>query len=166
MARSVPHTVMNFYSDGLNPDCRVDCRRLLKRYATTIRHQYTHRVLDDPTHMVAFHCIDTAEFCIDNCPFIQVYTVSGSVYYVLLVCTAPTFRGLGYAARLLDGFLERVQSESPGALVVLSALESSVLFYESYGFRWTRQCLRDHPVLLQYERYEAGKEYYIMELFI
>ena len=50
--------------------------------------------------------------------------------------------------------------------IVLSSLESAVLFYENYGFRWTRESLDKHPVLMQYEKFEEKKEYFIMEYII
>ena len=48
--------------------------------------------------------------------------------------------------------------------IILSSLESSVIFYETYGFKWTRKCIRDYPKLLEYEGYKKNKEYFMMEL--
>ena len=50
--------------------------------------------------------------------------------------------------------------------IILSSTEESVLFYESYGFRWTRESLADHPLLMIYEKYEEEKEYFILELLV
>ena len=50
--------------------------------------------------------------------------------------------------------------------MVLSSLETSVIFYENYGFRWTRESLDNHPLLMQYETYEENKEYFIMEYYV
>jgi hypothetical protein len=50
--------------------------------------------------------------------------------------------------------------------IVLSSLEEAVLFYENYGFRWTRESLADHPFLMGYEKYEEKKEYFILEKIV
>ena len=188
---------MNFYSDVIINDildhapldeltdqlqCFVQqCRYTLTKFsAHTIHHNYTSNVINDPRKIVAFHCLDQ-EFCIANCPSALMYRKCRKppdpnsepeiIYYVLFTCTKKSFRGMGYASKLFDGFLERVREEKkkhPDHIVkiVLSSLESSVLFYESYGFRWTRECIQNHPVLLEYEKYQEGKEYFMMELMV
>jgi ribosomal protein S18 acetylase RimI-like enzyme len=182
---------MNFYSDHLINDIidhspmeeltddlhnfMTQCGLLLTKYSIqSIHRRYTSNVLNDSRNVIAFYCLDHA-FSIDNCPSVLVYRKyrEGQEirYYILFTCTKRSFRGLGYASKLLDGFLERIREEQqryPNRVtkVVLSSLETSVLFYESYGFTWTRRCIREYPVLLSYETYEEGKEYYMMELIV
>jgi ribosomal protein S18 acetylase RimI-like enzyme len=164
------------------------CRYMLTKFSIhTIHHNYTSNIINDPRKIVAFYCLDQ-EFCIANCPSALMYrkcfmkpdppdpkSESNQPpeirYYVLFTCTKKSFRGMGYASKLFDGFLERVREEKhkhPDHIVkiVLSSLESSVLFYESYGFRWTRKCISEHPVLLEYEKYQEGKEYFILEMLV
>jgi ribosomal protein S18 acetylase RimI-like enzyme len=92
-------------------------------------------------------------------------------YYVLIACTKRKFRNQGYASKLLDGFIQRIKKENecnqpqddpPTIKIILSSVEESVLFYESYGFKWTRESITDHPMLMRFERYEPKKEYFIM----
>ena len=183
---------MNFYSDVIINDILDNapldeltdtlhsfmrqCRYMLTKYsASTIHHNYTSNVINDPRKIVAFHCLDQ-EFCIGNCPSILMYrkcvhkTEKEIRYYVLFTCTKKSFRGMGYASKLFDGFLERVREEQKQSdhvvKIILSSLESSVLFYESYGFKWTRKCVSEYPVLMEYEKYEEGKEYFMMELIV
>ena len=191
---------MNFYSDIIINDILdnapldelIDtlqsfinqCRYVLTKYSgSSIHHNYTSNVLNDPRKIVAFYCIDR-EFCIGNCPSVLMYRKchhkhknnkkdmpSEIRYYILFTCTKRSFRGMGYASKMLDDFLERVREEQkqhPDHVikVILSSLETSVLFYESYGFKWTRKCISEHPVLLEYEKYQEGKEYFIMELLM
>ena len=181
---------MNFYSDILINDI-IDnapldeltdtlqsfmrqCRYVLTKYSgSSIHHNYTSNVLNDPRKIVAFHCLDQ-EFCIGNCPSVLMYRKCHHKkeirYYVLFTCTKKSFRGMGYASNLFDGFLERVREEQKQSdhvvKIILSSLETSVLFYESYGFRWTRECISKYPVLLEYEKYQEGKEYFMMELIV
>ena len=181
---------MNFYSDVIINDI-IDqapldeltdtlqsfinqCRYVLTKYSgSSIHHNYTSNVLNDPRKIVAFHCLDQ-EFCIGNCPSVLMYRKCHHKkeirYYVLFTCTKRSFRGQGYASKLFDGFLERVREEQKQSdhvvKIILSSLETSVLFYESYGFRWTRECISKYPVLLEYEKYQEGKEYFMMELIV
>jgi hypothetical protein len=72
---------------------------------------------------------------------------------------------------LIDGVVERIKQENQGVSdstikVILSSVEESVIFYENYGFKWTRESITDHPMLMRFERYEPKKEYFIMELVL
>jgi len=185
---------MNFYSDEIinniidnQPldqiiekveDFIIQCKSIAIKYSSgDIHPEYTKNVLRDPEKTVAFHCLDNNEFSIDNCPAILVYRKviypDEIIYYVLFTCTKRSFRGQGYASRLFDGFIQRVKSEKMNrgingipkkARIVLSSLETSVIFYESYGFKWTRESISKYPLLLEYEIYEKNKEYFILQL--
>jgi hypothetical protein len=56
---------------------------------------------------------------------------------------------MGYASKLFDGLKERITKEQK---MVLSSLENTVLFYENYDFRWTRESLNKYPILHRPER--------------
>jgi hypothetical protein len=152
-----------------------DCFNLINRYARDqIQDIYTFNVLSNTKNVVAFHCIDN-EFTIENCPSILVYRkckfVNSIRYYILLACTKRKFRNQGYASKLLDGVIKRIKEENKDNInsdikIILSSVEESVLFYESYGFKWTRESITDHKMLMRFERYQPDKEYFIMELKI
>lgn len=184
---------MNFYSDVIINDILDhapieelmdtlqsfinQCRYVLTKYSgSSIHHNYTSNVLNDPRKIVAFYCLDR-EFAMSNCPSVLMYRKCHHKpeqeirYYILFTCTKRSFRGQGYASKMLDDFLERVREEKqkhPDHVIkiILSSLEKSVLFYESYGFKWTRKCVSEYPVLMEYEKYEEGKEYFMMELIV
>lgn len=181
---------MNFYSDRIINDIvdkepletilesvetfKLQCRYFLTKYShRTINHGYTNWILTDPNIVVAFYCMDT-EFDIANCPSMLVYrrvVVADEVrYYILFTCTKRKFRGQGYGSILLDNLQTRIREDhrdaSRTAKIILSSVEDAVLFYEAYGFRWTRQSIVDHPILMRYESYEEKKEYFIMELIV
>ncbi len=181
---------MNFYSDDIingiidnEPieniidaiDCyKAHCDYIVVKYSMhTIAQKYTLNILNETDNNVVYHCLDT-EFAMDNCPSIMIYRkmkVNYEIhYYILFTCTKRQFRGQGYASKLLDGFIDRVKNENANkrtsVKILLSSLESAVLFYEEYGFRWTKQSLSDYPILARYEKYEEKKEYFIMELLI
>jgi GNAT superfamily N-acetyltransferase len=145
-----------------------------------IHYKYTNHLLKDEKVKIAFYCMDF-EFSIFNCPAVLLYRkyfdrrTNEIKYYILLICTKRKFRNQGYASKLLDYFIERVKEENTNnnnnnnnkkIKIILSSTEESVLFYESYRFRWTRESLTDHPLLMVYEKYEEGKEYFILELFV
>jgi ribosomal protein S18 acetylase RimI-like enzyme len=137
--------------------------------------EYVETLFHDERIKAAFYCFDD-EFCIANCPTIMLYrkqvTSSEIVYYILLMCTKRRFKGQGFASKLLDGFIERVKMQGAKAnsaktvKIALSSVETAVTFYEEYGFRWTRKHLREYPLLMQYEKCEEDKEYFMMELVL
>jgi len=167
---------------------------ILNHSVMSIHHKYTNNILKEfnPKNkiIIALYCFDTtfdgfikhsnhSEICpknfdIFNCPSVLIYKkckLENEIhYYILFTCTARRFRGQGYASKLFNGFLERIRTENKDKTheikVILSSLESSVLFYESYGFKWTRKCISEYPVLISYEEYEKDKEYFMMELVL
>jgi ribosomal protein S18 acetylase RimI-like enzyme len=183
---------MNFYSDEIinkiidsseienmleNLETfKKNVRYLLHRFTgNDIQSNYIDSLLSDERNKVVFYCMDF-EFCVFNCPVIMIYrkyvsreTPNIITYYILMLCTKPKFRNLGYASKLLNDFIATLrkkhasQTQEKNIRMVLSSVENAVLFYEAYGFRWTRDTLLDHKVLMQTEKYETDKEYFIME---
>ena len=144
----------------------------------TISPGYIACLLMDNTNKIVFRCIDT-EFRIENCPSILIYRKNYNrqtkemTYYILMICTKQKFKKFGYASKMLDDFIQYIKNkhvENRSAFtnikIVLSSVETAVTFYESYGFRWTREDLTAHKTLMRYEKYESDKEYFIMELCI
>ena len=182
---------MNFYSDIIMNDMidnyplekvvdsveqfGEECFNAIAKYSyNSIHHKYIYNVLGNTKNIVAFHCIDN-EFNLNNCPSMLVYRkckCNGEIrYYILIACTKRKFRNQGYASKLLDGVIERIKKENSENTentikIILSSVEESVIFYESYGFKWTRESITDHTMLMRFERYEPKKEYFIMELVI
>ena len=144
---------------------------------------YINNITFDEEVNFAYYCIDPSKFAITNCPSIMAYKTVFDIrtrrtdYYILMICTKPNCRQLGYATALLAGFIERCKEEcekenaklkkpkSPRytAKIILSSVENAVTYYEHVGFKWTRKCLNEYPELMNYERYEPGKEYFMME---
>jgi len=180
---------MNFYSDKIINNIidnypideiieeietfKLQIKYILTKYSIrTIHHNYTKWILTDPKVITAFYCLDT-EFCIYNCPSALVYRKikindDEIRYYILFTCTKRSFRGQGYASKLLDNLQERIKEENRDKTIklILSSVEDAVLFYENYGFRWTRESITDHPLLMHYESYEEKKDYFILEKII
>ena len=179
---------MNFYSDVIMNDIMdnyplekvidsieqfgEECFNAIAKYSyNSIHSKYIYNVLGNTKNVVAFHCIDN-EFNLNNCPSMLVYrkcrTENETRYYILIACTKRKFRNQGYASKLLDGLIERIKSENSENTIkiILSSVEESVIFYESYGFKWTRESITDHTMLMRFERYEPNKEYFIMEFVV
>jgi ribosomal protein S18 acetylase RimI-like enzyme len=149
-----------------------ECFNAIAKYSyNSIHSKYIYNVLGNTKNVVAFHCIDN-EFNLNNCPSMLVYrkcrTENEIRYYILIACTKRKFRNQGYASKLLDGLIERIKSENSENTIkiILSSVEESVIFYESYGFKWTRESITDHTMLMRFERYEPNKEYFIMEFVV
>jgi GNAT superfamily N-acetyltransferase len=186
---------MNFYSDKiineiLDINSQQQLHRIdkfieesfntIKQYSShNINQKYIYNVLTNTKNIITFFCLDNDKesFAINNCPSILVYHKLQSPleirYYILIACTKRKFRNQGYASKLLDGLIERIKKEipppnppSPIIKIILSSLEESVLFYESYGFKWKNESIKDHPILMDYEKYDEEKEYFIMELIL
>jgi ribosomal protein S18 acetylase RimI-like enzyme len=139
-----------------------------------INHNYTINLLKNPKNIIAFHCLDH-EFNIYNCPSILIYrkipTKTEIKYYILFACTKFAFRGLGYASKLIDGLVDRIKFEKNDTTkiikIITNSLETACVFYELYGFQWKRnESINDHPILMQNEKYEEDKEYFIFELIL
>ena len=161
---------------------KENIRNSLHRFtANEIQSNYIDGLLGDEQNKVVFYCMDF-EFDIENCPVMMIYRKSREKvkdksrskveirYYILMLCTKLNFRKKGYASILLDGFLDKIQKEKPPEectrKIILSSVETAVLFYEAYGFRWTTETLSDHPILMLTEKKEEDKEYFIMEMTI
>jgi len=152
-----------------------ECFNAIAKYSyNSIHSKYIYNVLGNTKNIVAFHCIDN-EFNVNNCPSMLVYRKCRHEneirYYILIACTKRKFRNQGYASKLLDGVIERIKSENSDNIgntikIILSSVEESVIFYESYGFKWTRKSITDHTTLMRFERYEPNKEYFIMEFVV
>jgi GNAT superfamily N-acetyltransferase len=189
---------MNFYSDEIINDImdhaplesmidildtfKEKVRKYLHRFSgNDIHYKYIDSLLGEEKNKVVFYCMDF-EFSIDNCPVIMIYRKYKvqekeqekekveTRYYILMLCTKPTFRNQGYASKLLDGFLEKIRKEKiqkeRNTKIILSSVETAVLFYEAYGFRWTTDKLTDHFILTETEKKEEDKEYFIMEMVV
>lgn len=183
---------MNFYSDEIvNKIIDGDIEQIYPKMEEFYQkifelfYDYSHRVicpnyiftlLADLKNKIVFRCIDT-EFNIENCPSILIYhkhynkSSNELAYYILMICTKPKFKKYGYASKMLDDFIQHIkrtheQSEHKfkDIKVILSSVETAVTFYETYGFKWTRAELTDHKTLMIYEKYDAEKEYFILEL--
>jgi len=151
------------------------CFNAIAKYSYhNIHYKYIYNVLGNTKNVVAFHCIDT-EFDLNNCPSMLVYRkckYNNEIrYYILIACTQRKFRNQGYASKLLDGLIERIKNDNmkineTNIKIILSSVEESVLFYEAYGFKWTREAITDHIILTRFERYDPKKEYFIMELIV
>lgn len=141
-----------------------------------IHFKYIEFLLNNQKVKIVFYCMDY-EFDIFNCPSIMIYQnhynkINNELnYYILLICTKYKYRNQGYGSRLLDGFIENIKEKNKETKynkikIILSSTEEAVLFYEAYGFKWTRSSLSDYPFLMKYEKYLEEKEYFIMELQI
>ena len=185
---------MNFYSDDIRNDIidkrdveniieKLDDFKSITKYlfmkytGIHIGSSYTKCLVENPKNKYVFHCLDN-EFEIGNCPTIMAYRrfskpiTNEIIYYILLICTKHNFKGMGYASKLLDGFIERVKQDTmkhrdtKKVTIALSSVVEAVTFYEEYGFKWTRKSLADHEPLTWYEPYDEKKEYFIMEMDI
>jgi ribosomal protein S18 acetylase RimI-like enzyme len=180
---------MNFYSDRIIHDIMdhapletmidqlqsfvAQYEYLVVKYCYgIIQPRYLSNLLNDSRIVIAFHCLDQ-EFDMSNCPSLLIYRKCRMPdeirYYILLTCTKRGFRNNGYASRLLDGLVDRIREDMVGiqpTKILLSSVEDAVLFYEAYGFRWTRESIGTYPVLMEYEFYDPAKEYFMMEYVV
>lgn len=140
----------------------------------TICLNYTLNLLRNENNKMAFYSMDTDNFHISNCPTGMIYTdeIVNNVktHYILMICTRPRFKNMGYASIMLTEFIEYIQHQNePGQTqkIILSSLESAVTFYEKYGFRWTRNSITNYPILMECEDIQNdNEEHFIMELVV
>lgn len=142
-----------------------------------IKINYSLKLLQNRKNKIVLYCMDNY-LIVGNCPTCMIYhrhidkEKSEIIYFILMICTKHNFKNLGYASLMLNGFIERVKTENIKHMnthtvkIVLSSLESAVTFYETYGFRWTRESLTDYPKLMEFEYYTEEHEYFIMEKIV
>ena len=152
-------------------------RKIIQYSYDKVNPGYVQFLLSNEDTHNAFLCFED-EFNLDNCPcilsYIKNYDTSKNElhYYILLLCTKRRFRNMGYASMLLDKFIQTIKCEKQDqdqdvvTKIVLSSVESAVLFYESYGFKWIYADIESYNTLLNFEKFEQEKEYFIMELII
>jgi len=157
--------------DDFKAICKYD---IVKKSAFDIKAEYTSSLLKDQNNIIAYYCLDK-EFSFQNSPSSLIYRKykygKKIEYCILFACTDSEFRGKGYASKLIDGFIDRIREENKKnkdceIKIILNAIESSVLFYENYGFYWTNESILKYPRLLNHECYDEDKEYFIMKLLV
>jgi ribosomal protein S18 acetylase RimI-like enzyme len=171
----IDHSPLEEMIDQLNDFKAAAKYTFLKTAGMSVSPHYTLALLENEKTKMAFYCLDQ-EFAMENCPSIMIYrpfiSQTAVTYYILLICTRQRCKGMGYASKLLDGFIERVKQETAKyegkktVKIALSSVVTAVTFYETYGFRWTRESLQDHKPLMLYELYDKTKEYFILELIL
>lgn len=133
-----------------------------------INPRYIGSLLKNTEHKTVLFCIDNNndDFAYDNCPtgLIYSYDKETNIYYILFICTHPRFKNMGYASLLLEEFILHVRksSNNTNTKIVVSSIESSVTFYEHYGFRWTRETIDVYPKLVEVEETSNDKESFIL----
>lgn len=183
---------MNYFSDDLikhitekyeNHEERIDelydhVEELINYYSyRTISPAYVAQLLARrKITKFAFYCMDNTSFNTMSCPSCLIYhrfvnrETNAIEYYILMVCTKPRFKSLGYASMLLNGFIERVKRENADTgqeiKIIVSSLDTAVSYYEHYGFTLTGKTMLEYPRLLLFEKYDETKENFIMEMNI
>lgn len=161
------HIVDRFYNDARTMFCYFSYR--------TVNPGYTAHLFSNIENKMAFYVMNPVEICdfhVTDCPcglvYREVLEMSGvNTYYILMICTRPRFKNMGYASMLLNGFIDRVRNDNTQSRIVLSSIETAVTFYEHYGFKWKRnESIRDHPVLLECESPDQEYPGFILELVL
>lgn len=149
---------------------RTQMSELVFKYTRNeINPKYVWSLLSDSSNEIIFYCMDNSKFDIHNCPSILIYRNSydeNGKYlncYILLTCTGRKFRNSGYASLLFREFIANLSNTQK---IILSSVESSVMFYEKIGFKWTTDTLSKHEDIAKYELFEDKKEYFMMVMDI
>ena len=136
---------------------------------------YIKNLLKYQSNRVAFYCMEEV-FDIRKCTSAMIYSkqtrnTGGSIiYYIMMICTQPEYKNMGFATKLLNGFVEKVRNETHNANVpvkiILSSLDDVVSYYQKYGFEVVDCSMENYPYLAHFEKYDETKIYTIMELVI
>ena len=141
----------------------------------TIGIDYIQNLLKYESNKTAFYCLED-DFVIRKCPSCMIYSMQNKknsttiLYYIMVISTEKEFRNQGYGKALLNGFVERIKTETKNATknvkIVLSALDEVVSYYQNYGFEAVDCSFDNYPYLKSFEIYDDEKLYTIMELNI
>lgn len=136
---------------------------------------YIKNLLKYQSNRVAFYCLEDT-FDIRKCTSAMIYSkqtrnTGGSIiYYIMMICTQPEYKKMGFATKLLNGFVEKVRNDTQNAdvpvKIILSSLDDVVSYYQKYGFEVVDCSMENYPYLARFEKYDETKLYTIMELVI
>jgi|LauGreDrversion4_2_1035121.scaffolds.fasta_scaffold98319_2 GNAT superfamily N-acetyltransferase len=136
---------------------------------------YIKNILKFQSNRVAFYCLEDV-FDIRKCTSAMIYskqtrnTGGCIIYYIMMICTQPEYKKMGFATKLLNGFVEKVRKETENANVpvkiILSSLDDVVSYYQKYGFEVVDCSMENYPYLASFEKYDETKIYTIMEFVI
>ena len=142
----------------------------------TIAIDYIQNLLKYESNKTAFYCLEEDEFVIRKCPSCMIYSRQNKknsttiIYYIMVISTQLEFRKQGYGTALLNGFVERIKTETKNTTkkvkIVLSALDEVVSYYQNFGFEVADCSFDNYPYLKAFEIYDDEKLYTIMELNI
>ena len=86
---------------------------------------------------------------------------------IMFIATHKRCRGLGYASKAMEEFMQRIRDEYKHAneiTVVLDSIQEDVTFYEHIGFKWLYDEKKYDEILDV--NMENGIEHFIMEYII
>ncbi len=136
---------------------------------------YIQNLLKYESNQAVFYCMDDV-FNIRRCSSCIVYSrqynkkTESINYYLMIICTQECFRNLGYARKLLDGFVENIKKETKetdkSVKIVLSSVDETVSFYQRYGFEVVDCSLENYPYLRKFEKCDPNKICTVMEFQI
>ena len=136
---------------------------------------YIQNLLKYESNKTAYYCLED-DFVIRKCPSCMIYSRQNKknsdtiLYYIMVISTQKEYRKQGYATALLNGFVERIKTETQNTpkkvKIVLSALDEVVTYYQNYGFEAVDCSFDNYPYLKSFEIYDDEKLYTIMELNI
>jgi len=155
---------------------REDVNMLFTYFAFSIVGlDYIQNLLNHSSNKVVFYCTED-EFVIRKCMSAMIYskqtrnTGGCIIYYIMMICTQPEYKNMGFGKALLDSFVEQVRKETQNANVpvkiILSSLDHVVSYYQKYGFEVVDCSMENYPYLRRFEKYDETKIYTIMELVV
>ncbi len=77
--------------------------------------------------------------------------------YVLLLCVEKPYRKFGYGKIFMEEFIERVKnSNDKPKRIILHSLDSSLGFYQAFGFTEIPDKPTNYKKIFKYEKYDAN----------
>lgn len=136
---------------------------------------YIQNLLKYESNKTAYYCLED-DFVIRKCPSCMIYSRQNKknsdtiLYYIMVISTQKEYRKQGYATALLNGFVERIKTETQNTpkkvKIVLSALDEVVTYYQNYGFEAVDYTFDNYPYFKAFEMYDDEKLYTIMDFNI
>ena len=107
--------------------------------------------------------LNNSVFAINNIIGITIYTKTINYrtkqenIYLLLFCIDKNYRMFGYGKIFLDEFIEYIKKSSKkNKNLILHPIDSSINFYESYGFKKIENKPYSYKKLFKYEKYHKN----------
>ena len=138
--------------------------------SSLITHGYISGLMCEVENKIVLYSIETSDKNINTCPCGLIYKIKKKddcvFVYIMFIATRYRYRKFGYASLFIKSFIEFITNKYADKYnhirIVLDSLESSVTFYEHYGFKYVIDSQYDDELHINDDDIKNYIEHFIM----